>query len=330
MHNGITDVSGIKAGHYTDRDAVTGCTVILCEDGAVAGVDVRGSAPGTRETDLLNPTCLVQKVNAILLSGGSAFGLDAAGGVMRFLEERGYGYDMDIARVPVVPAAIIFDLSLGSAKIRPGPQEGYKACIAAKNDKVAEGSVGAGTGATVGKILGMGRATKGGVGTASRGIGRNLVVGALVVVNALGDVVDPRRGKMLAGPRKDDGKGFLSTIQVLSSAEVLGKQRGFPSNTTIGVVATNAVLDKAQANKLAQMAQDGIAMAIRPAHTMVDGDVIFALATGRSHEKADLTVLGSVAAEVVAEAIVRAIANAEALGGVPTAKDVQRDEGRIR
>lgn len=322
MRNAITDIAGIKVGHYTDRDGVTGCTVILCEEGAVAGVDVRGSAPGTRETDLLSPTSLVQKVNAILLSGGSAFGLDAASGVMRYLEERGCGYDAGVARVPVVPAAIIFDLALGSANARPGYLQGYKACLSADDGEVLEGSVGVGTGATVAKILGMKRAIKGGVGTASQEVGRGLVVGALVVVNALGDVVDPSTGKTLAGPRREDGKGFLSTLELLKSGEISKWQVGLAGNTTLGIVATNASLDKAQANKLAQMAQDGIAMAVRPAHTMYDGDVIFALATGKMGQGADLTALGSVAAEIVAKAVVRAIAQAESLGGVPAAKDV--------
>lgn len=318
MYNAITDVPGIKVGHYTDKEAITGCTVILCEAGAVAGVDVRGSAPGTRETDLLRPMNLVEKVQAILFSGGSAFGLDAAGGVMRYLEERDIGHETMVAKVPIVPAAIIFDLNIGNSKIRPGTEEGYRACLAASNKKVAEGCVGAGTGATVGKILGIDKATKGGLGTASQKIGGGIIVAALVVVNAIGDVIDPRTGKILAGPRHQQNKGFLSTNEILKQA--YGKQDSVPANTTLGLVATNAALNKEQVNKVAQMAQDGVARAITPSHTMHDGDVMFALSLGE--KVSDVTIVGSVAAEVVADAIVRAIQQAETIGGVTAAKDM--------
>jgi len=318
MYNAITDVPGIKIGHYTDKEAITGCTVILCEAGAVAGVDVRGSAPGTRETDLLRPMNLVEKVQAILFSGGSAFGLDAAGGVMRYLEERDIGHETMVAKVPIVPAAIIFDLNIGDSKIRPGAEEGYKACLAASNKKVAEGCVGAGTGATVGKILGIDKATKGGLGTASQKIGGGIIVAALVVVNAIGDVINPRTGKILAGPRHQQNKGFLSTNEILKQA--YSKQDSVPANTTLGVVATNAALNKEQVNKVAQMAQDGVARAISPSHTMHDGDAIFALSLGE--KVSDVTIVGSVAAEVVADAIVRAIQQAETIGGVTAAKDM--------
>jgi len=318
MYNAITDIPGIKVGHYTDKEAVTGCTVILCETGAVAGVDVRGSAPGTRETDLLRPMNLVEKVQAILFSGGSAFGLDAAGGVMRYLEERGFGHETIVAKVPIVPAAIIFDLNIGSSKVRPGAEEGYKACLAASNKKVAEGCVGAGTGATVGKILGIDTATKGGLGTASQEIGGGIIVAALVVVNAIGDIINPRTGKILAGPRQQQNKGFFSTVEILKQA--YSKQGSVPGNTTLGVVATNAALDKEQVNKVAQMAQDGVARAINPSHTMHDGDAMFALSLGE--KVSDVTILGSVAAEVVADAIVRAIQQAETIAGVPAAKDM--------
>ncbi len=318
MYNAITDVPGIKVGHYTDKEAITGCTVILCEAGAVAGVDVRGSAPGTRETDLLRPMNLVEKVQAILFSGGSAFGLDAAGGVMRYLEERDIGHETMVAKVPIVPAAIIFDLNIGSSKIRPGTEEGYRACLAASNKKVGEGCVGAGTGATVGKILGIDKATKGGLGTASQKIGGGIIVAALVVVNAIGDVIDPRTGKILAGPRHQQNKGFLSTNEILKQA--YGKQDSVPANTTLGLVATNAALNKEQVNKVAQMAQDGVARAITPSHTMHDGDVMFALSLGE--KVSDVTIVGSVAAEVVADAIVRAIQQAETIGGVTAAKDM--------
>lgn len=318
MYNAITDVPGIKVGHYTDKEAITGCTVILCEAGAVAGVDVRGSAPGTRETDLLRPMNLVEKVQAILFSGGSAFGLDAAGGVMRYLEERDFGHETMVTKVPIVPAAIIFDLNIGNSKIRPGAEEGYRACLAASNKKVGEGCVGAGTGATVGKILGIDKATKSGLGTASQKIGGGIIVAALVVVNAVGDIIDPRTGKILAGPRHQQNKGFLSTVEILKQA--CNKQGSLPSNTTLGVVATNAALNKEQVNKVAQMAQDGVARAINPSHTMYDGDAMFALSLGE--KVSDVTTVGSVAAEVVADAIVRAIQQAETIGGVTAAKDM--------
>jgi L-aminopeptidase/D-esterase-like protein len=320
LYNAITDIPGIKVGHYTDREAATGCTVILCENGAVAGVDVRGSAPGTRETDLLRPGNLVEKVQAVLLSGGSAFGLDAAGGVVRYLEERGFGHETMVAKVPIVPAAILFDLNVGSSKIRPGAEEGYKACLTATEKEVSEGCVGAGTGATVGKILGIERATKSGLGTASCKIGDDVIVAALVVVNAIGDVIDHRTGKILAGARNDQNNGFISAVGILTAGAYDYKSNPLATNTTLGVVATNANLTKEQANKLAQMAQDGIARAINPCHTMFDGDAIFALSLG--NKTGDITVLGTAAAETVAEAIVRAVQQAETLAGIPAAKDI--------
>jgi len=321
MYNAITDVTGIKVGHYTDREAATGCTVVLCETGAVAGVDVRGSAPGTRETDLLRPMNLVEKVQAILLSGGSAFGLDAASGVMRYLEERGFGHETMVSKVPIVPAAVLFDLNTGSSKIRPGAEEGYKACKVATEKEVAEGCVGAGTGATVGKILGIERAIKSGVGTASCSIGNDLIVAALVVVNAIGDIVDQKTGKILAGPRNEQNIGFISTVELLTGGEFTYQRNLLASNTTLGVVATNASLNKEQVNKLAQMAQDGLARAINPCHTMFDGDTIFALSLG--DKVGDITALGTAAAEVVANAIVRGIQQAETLAGIPSIKDIK-------
>lgn len=319
MYSGITDVSGIKVGHYTDKKAVTGCTVILCEQGAVAGVDVSGSSPGTRETDLLRPGNLVEKIQAIVLSGGSAFGLDAATGVMKYLEERGFGYETTAGRVPIVPAAIIFDLNIGDSRIRPGANEGYQACLAATDGKVAEGCVGAGTGATVGKILGLERAVKSGLGTASQRIARDVVVAALVVVNAVGDVIEPGTGKILAGPRKLHGRGFLSTSKLWKGEF---KEAVPPFNTVIGVVATDARLGKAEANRLARMAQVGIARTIDPCHTMYDGDALFTLSIGK--KETDLSALGAAAAEVVAEAIVRAIQKAKTLAGVPAAEDASK------
>jgi L-aminopeptidase/D-esterase-like protein len=319
MYSAITDVLGIKVGHFTDRNAATGCTVILCERGAVAGVDVSGSSPGTRETDLLRPGNSVERVQAIVLAGGSAFGLDAATGVMRYLEERGFGYETGAGKVPIVPAAIIFDLNLGDPKIRPAAREGYQACLAAADGRVAEGCVGAGTGATVGKILGVQRAVKSGLGTASETIAGDVVVAALAVVNAVGDVIEPGTGKILAGPRRPDGRGFLSTSELWKGGF---KEAVPPSNTVIGVVATDARLGKTEANKLARMAQVGIARTIDPCHTMYDGDALFTLSLGE--KEADLTALGAATAQVVAQAIVRAIRKAKTLAGVPAARDVSK------
>jgi L-aminopeptidase/D-esterase-like protein len=301
MNNTITAVPGIRVGHAQNEEALTGCTVILCEDGAVGGVDQRGGAPGTRETDLLRPLHRVEKVHGVLLTGGSAFGLDATGGVMRYLEERGIGFDVGVARVPIVPAAVIFDLAIGRADVRPDAAMAYQACLNATTDPVVEGSVGAGTGATVGKILGMPNATKAGVGSACVEIANGLFVGAIAVVNALGDVIDPRTGAIIAGARSEDG--FADTLQVMRQFQAMTSASS--SNTVIGVVATNAQLSKEEANKVAQMAQDGLARAVRPAHTMYDGDTIFVLSTGEI--KADVNLIGAFAAEVFAEAIVRSV-----------------------
>ena len=306
-NHAITDVPGIRVGHITDLEARTGCTVVLCPpDGAVGGVDQRGGAPGTRETDLLRPMHMVERAHAILLAGGSAYGLDAASGVMRWLEERKIGFDVRVAKVPIVPAAVLFDLDLGRADVRPDAAMGYAACQAASDGPVAEGSVGAGTGCTVGKVLGGGKASPSGVGTASVDLGGGLVVGAIVAVNAFGDVVDPHTGQILAGVRALRGEGFADTLATLKS--MVGKTAlkfAGTSHTVIGVVATNARLNKEEANKMAQMAHNGLARAVRPAHTMFDGDTLFALATGA--KRADLNLVGAYAAEVVAEAIVRAV-----------------------
>jgi L-aminopeptidase/D-esterase-like protein len=324
MHNAITDVAGIKVGHYTDQEGITGCTVVLCEGGAVGGVDVRGSAPGTRETDLMRPVNMVQEVHAVLLTGGSAYGLDAAGGVMRWLEERGIGFSVGVGVVPIVPAAVLLDLTIGDPKTRPDATAGYQACQSASDGPVTEGNVGAGTGATVGKLLGPKFATKGGLGTASVKIGKGIVVGAIVAVNALGDVVEPDTGTILAGTRKPMGGGFVNTAKQMQGG--LGQTiLGFAS-TTLAVVATNAYLTKAGANKVAQMAHDGLARSIRPVHTMFDGDTVFALATGERPKKgegADPSVVGTAAAEVLAQAVVRAVQQAESLGGIPAACDLK-------
>jgi L-aminopeptidase/D-esterase-like protein len=322
MNNAITDVEGIEVGHWTDTQAATGCSVILCRQGAVGGVDVRGSAPGTRETDLLRPVNLVQQAHAVVLTGGSAYGLDAAGGVMRWLEEQGIGFNVGVAVVPIVAGAVLFDLDIGRADVRPGPDAGYAACQAAQAGPVPEGCVGAGTGARVGNLLGPFSRTKSGLGTAARRIGGGVTVGALVAVNAFGDVVDPASGQIIAGARDPQGKGFLNTLERLHG-DLSQTMLGFASNTTLAVVATDAPLSKEGANKMAQMAHDGLAQTIRPVHTMHDGDTVFALATGRrTGAMADLTAVGAVAAAVLAEAVVRAVRQATSLAGVPAARDL--------
>jgi L-aminopeptidase/D-esterase-like protein len=324
LMNAITDVRGIEVGHAQDEAALTGCTVIICRKGAVAGVDVRGGAPGTRETDLLNPVNLVEKVHAVLLAGGSAFGLDAASGVMRYLEEQKIGFNTGVAKVPIVPAAILFDLNLGCAEVRPDSAMGYRAAASASSDAPAQGNAGVGMGASVGKMFGLGLAMKAGVGTASLNIGGGAMVGALVAVNPWGDVIDPQTNQIIAGLRSGRvgplrvGKKdhFADTLSMMKSAPGRGLLAlAARSNTVIGVVATNAKLTKPQATKVAQMAQDGIARAIRPAHTMLDGDVIFALSTGT--RKADVSAVGAFAAEVMAEAIVRGVKMAKPAGELP-------------
>lgn len=314
----ITQVTGIEVGHAHDLDALTGCTVVLCRQGAVAGVDQRGGAPGTRETDLLRPMHLVQHVHAVVLAGGSAYGLAAANGVMNYLEAEDIGFDTGVAKVPIVPAAILFDLAVGRADVRPDAGMGEAACRAASNAPVVQGCRGAGAGATVGKLFGEAMATKSGIGSACFDLGEGLIVGALVAVNAFGDVVDAE-GTILAGTRTPPaGDRFADTLAVLKSEQsrqILRFAGG--GNTTIGVVATNAELTKEQANKVAQMAQDGLSRAIRPAHTMIDGDTLFALATGEV--EADVNLVGAYAAEVVAEAIRSAVRAAESMGGLPAA-----------
>jgi L-aminopeptidase/D-esterase-like protein len=319
---GITDVQGVKVGHFTDRRRPTGCTVLLFEKGAAAGVDVRGSAPGTRETDLLNPVKSVQQVYAILLAGGSAWGLDAASGVMRYLEEHGLGFHFGSAVVPVVPAAILFDLGVGDAKIRPTAESGYQACRAATAGKVAEGNVGAGAGATVGKMFGMKSAMKSGIGTASIRIANTgIVVAAIAAVNAVGDVVDPRTGRIVAGARKPDGSGFMDTMARIREGH--GVELAAGSNTTLGVVATNVAFDKTQLTKIAQMSHDGLARTIYPIHTPSDGDTIFAVATGAIATRANHGAIGALAADVLAEAVLRAVKNARGLPGLPSVGDLK-------
>ena len=303
MAESITSIEGIRVGHWTDIEAGTGCTVVLCEPAATAGVDVRGSAPATRETDLLRPGSLVGSAHAILLTGGSAFGLDAAAGVMRFLEERNTGFATHAGVVPIVPTAAIFDLGIGRGDIRPDADAGYAACQAATT-RIMEGTVGAGTGATVAKMAGPDGAIKGGIGTAARELGDGVVIGALVVVNAVGAIYDPWDGTPLAAPRQTGTK----------LTPLIGE------NTTVGVIATNALLDSATVNRLATLGHDGLARAIRPAHTLYDGDTLFALSLAREPDRrVDAVMLGEAAADVVAEAIVRAVRAATSLHGVPAA-----------
>jgi L-aminopeptidase/D-esterase-like protein len=333
IHNAITDVPGIRVGHAHDPQALTGVTVVLCEGpagaGAVGGVDQRGGAPGTRETDPMQPVHLVQRVHAVVLSGGSAFGLDSASGAVRYLEERGVGFDVGVAKVPIVPAAILFDLGLGRADVRPDAAMGYAACLAATTGPVAEGCVGAGMGATVGKALGMQNAMKAGLGTASLRLGGGLVVGALAVVNAFGDVVDPETGRIVAGARSTRSRRarpgspgyFADTLAILKKLAAKGpllfgrSWRATRQNTVLGIVAVNADLTKEETIKMAQMAQDGLARCIRPAHTMGDGDTVFALATGG--RRVDVNVAGAFAAEALAQAILRAVRRATPMGGLP-------------
>jgi L-aminopeptidase/D-esterase-like protein len=324
--SGLTAVPGLKVGHDTLTERPTGCTVILAEKGAIGGVDVRGAAPGTRETDLLNPVNTVERVNAIVLSGGSAFGLDTASGVMRYLEERKIGYPTAVIPVPIVPAAILFDLGVGdNPRIRPTADCGYRAATAASDGPVAEGNVGAGAGATVGKLGGPRRAMKSGIGTASFTTPDGTIIAALVAVNAVGDVIDPETGRVIAGVRTPDGKSLADARKLLRSPDFkLPSRHSAAENTTIGVVATNARLTKAQATKLAQMAQDGVARAVYPAHTVADGDTIFALATGERRDAGDFTTLGVFAADVVAQAIVRAAQQATGIPGYPAARDLMK------
>ena len=323
QNSSLTSVNGVSVGHYTDERRPTGCTVVLCPQGAVAGVDVRGAAPGTRDTDALSPSNTVAEVHGLLLTGGSAYGLDAVGGVMRWLEERGHGFQVGASLVPIVPAAVIFDLWVDDfsdsnaanprgARIRPDMQAGFSACEAASTGPVEQGNVGAGAGATLGKLNGPDCAMKGGIGSASLSV-QGVTVAALVVCNALGDVVDPLTGQLLAGARVSAQSRDLLDIR---QAQLKGRTMTKPavgSNTTIGVVATDAILTKPQAHRLAQVAHDGLARSIRPVHTPMDGDTLFALGTGTSGQAADMMLLSTLAAEVTAMAVVNAVRAAKDL-----------------
>ena len=316
----ISDIPAIRLGNAQDLTGATGCTVILCPEGATAGVDVRGGAPGTRETDLLKPENLVEKIHGLLLAGGSAYGLAAASGVMSYLEENGFGFDVGVARVPIVPAAVLFDLPCGDARVRPDQAMGYQACRNSETESFATGSVGAGCGATVGKLYGMDKAMKGGLGAHCVRIG-GLVVGAVVAVNCLGDVIDPASGQIVAGAVQQDPFRFLdSEAGLLQQCEATGNR--FTGNTTIGAIITNASLTKAQAMKVASMAHDGYARTMRPAHTLLDGDTIFTLAVG--DVAADISAVGALAAKVMEQAVLSAVQSATALAGFPCCRDVQQ------
>jgi L-aminopeptidase/D-esterase-like protein len=322
VFDNLCDVSGVLVGHATDPEALTGCTAVLFEEPAVVGVDVRGSSPGTRETDRLGPHGTVRRTHAILLTGGSAFGLAAAEGVVRYLEENDIGLDIGVARIPLVSAAVLFDLVVGNPAVRPGPEMGYDAASSAKSAEFAQGSVGAGTGATVGKVLGLERAMKGGVGSASSASVRldgGLVVGALAAVNAFGDIRDPKTGRVIAGPRQDDGT-LGDTVELLPEAAA---RMGWGEYTTLGIVATNARLSKAGANKVAQMAHDGFARAVQPVHTTVDGDVAFAASVGEVEAATD--VVGACGARVMQEAILRGVRAAEGVPRIPSLSEYESE-----
>ncbi len=324
MNATLTAVAGLEVGHYTDQDNATGCTAVLCRQGAVGGVDVRGGSPGTRETDLLRPMHRVDRVHGIVLSGGSAFGLDAASGAMRYLEEQGIGVRVGPAIVPIVASAILFDLGLITDKVRPGAADGYAAAVAARPDPVSEGSIGAGTGATVGKILGIERSVKAGIGCAALTLPGGATVSALTAVNAVGDVVDYRTGRLIAGARRESEPGFINAVELLTRGEPKTPEPAAPplSNTTIGVVATDATLTREEANWLARISHDGLALAIRPCHTLRDGDTMFALATGQRTGPEDITALGAAVVEVTAQAILRAVTTATGLGGIPAINEL--------
>ena len=323
MKNALTDVEGFRVGHAQDLKAATGCTVILCPPGTVGGMDIRGSAAGTRQTDSLHSFHWVDEVHAVLLSGGSAFGLDASGGVMKFLEEKSIGYQTSAAKIPIVPAAIIYDLSIGDGRVRPDKEMGYQACLNGHAGEIAEGSVGVGAGASVGKLLGINWATKGGVGTASRATTGGVIVAALVAVNAFGDVIEPESRKILAGARDPAHPGrFINSAAMIKEGVSPPRRESDIQNTTLGVVATNAKLTKRQAIKVAQMAQSGLARTIAPIHSTVDGDLIFALSAGDL--SADVNTIGLIAEEVVETAVLRAVQTADGLGLLPAYRDLHK------
>lgn len=316
----FTDIDGIKVGHAQNLEAATGCTVIMCENGATAGVDVRGGSPGTRETDLLNPVNMVQQIHAVMLSGGSAFGLDAASGAMKYLEERNIGFDVQVTKVPIVCSAVLFDLAVGDYKVRPDLKMGYEACMNATNAECPNGSIGAGTGATVGKLLGLRTAMKGGLGSYALQV-EELKVGAIVAVNCLGDVIDPYTGEILAGLLSEDLKSFTGTENIMID-NYDSKKNLFSGNTTIGVVATNGKFSKSEMNKIASMAHNGYARTMRPAHSIFDGDTIFALSTG--DVQADISTVGFLTARAMEQAVINAIKSASSLHGIKSYVDITK------
>lgn len=317
----FTDIDGIKLGHAQNTKGLTGCSVIICEKGATGGVDVRGGAPGTRETDLLDPSEMIEKIHAVVLSGGSAFGLDASSGVMKYLEEKNVGFDVQVAKVPIVCSAVLFDLAFGNPKIRPDKSMGYEACINSETYKEdINGNIGAGYGATVGKILGPHTAMKGGLGTYAVEV-NNLKVGAIVAVNCLGDVIDPKNSNIIAGAINNETNEFLNSENILIN-NLKNPKSPFKGNTTIGLIVTNATLTKANAKKIASMAHNGYARTMRPAHTMFDGDTIFTMAT--NEVDSDITTIGMIASNVMEKAILRAIKEAETLNGVKAYKDLNK------
>ncbi len=323
MNQTITAVTGLEAGHHTDLEHATGCTVFLCREGAVGGVDVRGGSPGTRETDLLRPVHQVDQVHAVVLSGGSAFGLDAASGVVAYLESQNIGFKVGTKDnpvvVPIVSSAILYDLGLITSEVRPGPEEGRSACLAATSDPMTEGSVGAGTGATVAKLGGSEQGVKGGIGSAAITLSTGQTVAAAVAVNAVGGIFDYTNGQLLAGPRRAEG-GFGDPVAMLLTGE--SNSPAGPVNTTIGLVATDAQITKEDANYLARVSHDGLALAIRPCHTARDGDSMFAMATGHNKSPVDLTSLGAAAVEATAQAVLRAVRKATGLGGIPSISEL--------
>ncbi len=320
MYNNILDVKGLKVGQVQDMEALTGCTVVICEEGAVCGVDVRGGGPGTRETDLLDPVNMIQKVHAVVLSGGSAFGLESTCGVSKYLEEHGIGFDVGVARVPIVVGAVLFDLGVGNPNIRPNIEMGYKACELASSSELNQGNFGAGCGAIVGKIKGREYAMKGGIGSHSVKLDNGLVVSALVAVNAFGDVYED--GKVIAGTMSDDKSKITNSYEIMKKGLTKG---GFSiDNTTIGIVATNAKLSKSQCKKISQMAHNGYAKSIFPIHTPHDGDAIFTIATGEIDS--DITLLGSLAAEVVEKSVINAIKNAKSIKGIPSYEEISKKQ----
>lgn len=321
MDDAITDVNGIRVGHYSHFEALTGCTVVLCEEGALAMADMWGTATGTRQMDALTLGHLVDRIHGVCLSGGSAFGLDAAGGVMKFLEERGKGFDVAITKIPIVPAAVIFDLGVGDYRVRPDADMGYKACINARADGVEEGSIGAGTGATVGKLFGIKRGMKGGIGTASMKSKSGITVGVLVVVNAFGDIIDPYSGRILAGARVSEKSKRLADSSKHIMEGTIRRQFGF-LNTTLAIIATDAHLHREDLKKMIRLAHNGLAKTISPLHTTFDGDIMFALSLGE--KEVDVNTVGILAEVALIHAVMRSVQRADSLGALPAFKDIAK------